>query len=90
MSGSKCFLKFVSPSPAGLLREATITPRPQFWLPPGAWMGPLAFANPLRLGSGAKCPIDTGLAELGTPDDLRDCCTVFPQGFHLINHWKRK
>ena len=52
--------------------------------------GAPAFANPLRLSSGAQCPIDTGLAELGAPDDLGDRCTICSQGFHLINHWERQ
>jgi hypothetical protein len=56
-----------------------------------------AFAAPwsneltrCSLGYTSKCPIDTGLAELGAPHDFRDRRTICPQGFHLLNHGERQ
>src|SRR4029077_3094462 len=60
-------------------------------MPPGrfAW-GPCTSLTRGSLGCTPKCPIDTGLAKLGTPHDFRDGNTVCPQGFHFLNYGKRK
>src|SRR6478672_8917423 len=47
---------------------------------------PSKRAKRRSFGSAPKCPIDTGLAKLGTPHDFRDGRTISPQGFHLLNH----
>src|SRR6478752_3735068 len=69
-----------------LIAEFEIQPRLQFAYPGGLKWGPCTSLTRCSLGCTPKCPIDTGLAELGTPYDFRDGRTISPQGFHLLNH----
>ena len=63
-------------------------PHLHFGYPGGLKWGPCTSLTRCSLGCTPKCPIDTGLAELGTPYDFRDGRTVFQQGFHLLNYWE--
>ena len=78
-------------SNAGLRgKKVEATPPPILATPGGLRWDPCTSLTRCGLGCTPKCPVDTGLAELGTPHDFRDCRTVFPQGFHFLNHWERQ